>query len=120
MLYFKVYYVREGRLKMDIKLNAKTIAEKDFATSMRGYNKIDIDNFLDEIIKDYDQFKKIIETYEEEIEQLQRKLKQATQQATVSEHTIKVNPQVGATNFDILKRLSNLEKHVFGNKLLED
>lgn len=47
---------------MDIKLNAKTIAEKDFATSMRGYNKIDVDNFLDEIIKDYDQFKKIIET----------------------------------------------------------
>ncbi|ENI0857919.1 cell division regulator GpsB, partial [Listeria innocua] len=23
----------------------------------------------------------------------------------------------GTTNFDILKRLSNLEKHVFGNKL---
>ncbi|HJV15879.1 MAG TPA: cell division regulator GpsB, partial [Bacillales bacterium] len=25
----------------------------------------------------------------------------------------------GTTNFDILKRLSNLEKHVFGNKLYD-
>ena len=25
----------------------------------------------------------------------------------------------GTTNFDILKRLSNLEKHVFGSKLYE-
>ena len=27
--------------------------------------------------------------------------------------------QAGTTNFDILKRLSNLEKHVFGSKLDE-
>ncbi|EDL63576.1 YpsB, partial [Bacillus sp. SG-1] len=27
--------------------------------------------------------------------------------------------QTGTTNFDILKRLSNLEKHVFGSKLYD-
>ena len=28
-------------------------------------------------------------------------------------------PHTGTTNFDILKRISNLEKHVFGSKLYE-
>ena len=37
-------------------LNSLDIQNKVFETKMRGYNKIDVDDFLDLIIRDYDEF----------------------------------------------------------------
>jgi len=48
-----------------VKLTAKEILEKDFKTSIKGYNKDEVDQFLDLIIKDY-------ETFHQEIEKLQQ------------------------------------------------
>lgn len=84
--------------------------EKEFKISMRGYNQDEVDEFLDIIIKDYENFKKYIQTLEMENKKLKKQLEDAKKQ----------QPQTtGATNFDILKRLSNLEKHVFGDKLYD-
>ncbi|MBA2875497.1 cell division regulator GpsB [Thermaerobacillus caldiproteolyticus] len=93
-----------------IKLTAKDILEKEFKVSMRGYNQDEVDQFLDIIIKDY-------ETFQQEIEELQQENMRLKRQ--IEELQKRPSTQAGTTNFDILQRLSNLEKHVFGNKLYD-
>jgi DivIVA domain-containing protein len=97
-----------------IKLTAKDILEKEFKTAMRGYKQEDVDKFLDLIIKDY-------EVLHQEIEDLQQENLRLKKQLDDSSRRQNTQPQaaVGTTNFDILKRLSNLEKHVFGSKLYD-
>lgn len=94
---------------MEIKLNTKTILEKEFKSGLRGYNQEEVDLFLDDVIQDYQTFTKKIETLEQELNQLKK------QAETVSRRPAPTN--TGNTNFDILKRISNLEKHVFGDRL---
>ena len=105
------------------KLNyeAKEILQKEFKTKMRGYDPIEVDEFLDGVIKDYEIYSREILELKEENQRLVAKVDQLTKsQATLSR--IKQEPPKAAavTNFDILKRLSNLEKTVFGSKLDDD
>jgi DivIVA domain-containing protein len=93
-----------------IKLTPKDILEKEFKVSIRGYNQDEVDQFLDIIIKDY-------ETFQQEIEHLQQENARLKRQ--VEELQKRPSAQAGTTNYDILQRLSNLEKHVFGNKLYD-
>ena len=129
---------------MQLQLNAQKIYEKDFKTGLRGYNPDEVDNFLDMVIEDYRQFelmlreRRPIETpnvempklradllaLQQENRRLQQELatvKQELQRAKNSETQTmrRTQPSVpgGTTNFDILQRLSNLEKHVFGSRL---
>lgn len=95
-----------------IKLTAKNILEKDFKVAMRGYKQEEVDKFLDIIIKDYEMFYQQIDELQQENERLRRQREEAPVRQTAQ-------PATGTTNFDILKRLSNLEKHVFGSKLYE-
>lgn len=91
-----------------VQLTSKDILEKDFKTAMRGYNQEEVDEFLDIIIKDYKVFQKKIEELQLENERLRKNSNQMRTRAAVQP-----NHQV---NYDILKRLSNLEKEVFGRK----
>lgn len=94
-----------------VKLTAKDILEKEFKTAMRGYKPEDVDKFLDLIIKDYETFHQEIEELQQENMRLRKQVEEASKRPTTQ--------TAGTTNFDILKRLSNLEKHVFGSKLYE-
>ncbi|MFD2045829.1 cell division regulator GpsB [Ornithinibacillus salinisoli] len=91
-----------------VQLTGKDILEKDFKTAMRGYNQEEVDEFLDAVIQDYEAFQQEIERLKKENDQLKKHSTEQTR--TRSGNT---NHQV---NYDILKRLSNLEKAVFGNK----
>lgn len=88
------------------------ILEKEFKKQMKGYNVDEVDQFLDIIMEDYDNFNKMIEELQSENQRLKRELENATKKPQVTQN-------LGNTNFDILKRLSNLEKHVFGSKLYD-
>lgn len=88
-------------------LSTKEILEKDFKTAMRGYNQVEVDEFLDKVIQDYDFFQKEIEMLREENKKLQESQEQLKPQQTTANHQV---------NYDVLKRLSNLEKEVFGRK----
>ncbi|RNF40468.1 cell division regulator GpsB [Planococcus salinus] len=94
---------------MEIKFTAKDILEKDFKTGMRGYNQDEVDHFLDEVIQDYEAFSKKIEQLTNENRRLRTELQEMPRK--------QASPAPGTTNFDILRRLSHLENHVFGNKL---
>lgn len=130
---------------MQLQLNAQKIYEKDFKTGLRGYNPDEVDNFLDMIIDDYRKFEAIVNerrdvipntevpklraellTLQQENRRLQQELttvKQELQRAKseqVQPRRTQPTMPTGATNFDILQRLSNLEKHVFGSRLDQD
>ncbi|MFF2286546.1 cell division regulator GpsB [Peribacillus butanolivorans] len=100
-----------------IKLTAKDILEKDFKTAMRGYKPEDVDQFLDLIIKDYEVFHQEIDDLKQENLKLKKQAEESTKRP--NQHQPAPGATPGTTNFDILKRLSNLEKHVFGNKLFD-
>jgi DivIVA domain-containing protein len=94
-----------------IQLTAKDILEKEFKTAMRGYKPEDVDKFLDMIIKDYEGMQQEIEELQQDNLRLKKQLDEASRRPSTQ--------AAGTTNFDILKRLSNLEKHVFGDKLYD-
>ncbi|MBE1553650.1 DivIVA domain-containing protein [Filibacter limicola] len=96
---------------MDTKLDSKTILEKEFKTGLRGYSQEEVDLFLDDVIHDYEAFKKTILELRSENARLQEELTAAEKRPSAG--------SAGTTNFDLLKRISNLEKHVFGSKLFD-
>lgn len=94
---------------MDAKLDIKTILEKDFKTGLRGYHQEEVDLFLDDVIQDYQTFKKRIEELQKENTRIKAELDNAEKRPATG--------NTSTTNFDLLKRISNLERHVFGSKL---
>lgn len=90
-----------------VQLSGKDILEKDFKTAMRGYNQEEVDEFLDIVIQDYEAFGQEIDRLKQEI----ARLKKSTEGQARTRSTNTVPHQV---NYDVLKRLSNLEKAVFG------
>lgn len=112
-------------MDLDIKLSAKIILDKDFKTGLRGYSQDEVDQFLDEIIQDYESFEQVLKQKEAKIAELEAQLREAgnkeTPQPTLEKKEAPVVQQANnVTNYDILKRLANLEKRVFGDKLYDD
>ena len=93
-----------------LKLTAKEILEKEFQSGIRGYKPEEVDRYLDLIIKDYETMHQVIDELQQENVRLKKQLEEQGRRQPVQQ-------AAGTTNFDILKRLSNLEKHVFGSKL---
>lgn len=100
-------------------LTQREIVDKDFGKKVRGYDPEEVDEFLDIIIQDYKSFQDEIDELKGEVERLVTELDEASKQSDLRAQSQSSN-QSTVTNFDILKRLSNLERHVFGSKLDEE
>src|SRR5699024_11756472 len=70
---------------------------------MRGYNEAEVDEFLDMIIKDYEAFTQEIKRLKQENNRYKKNMEQPSTRASQNSHQV---------NYDVLKRLSNLEKEV--------
>lgn len=98
----------------------KDILQQEFKTKMRGYDPIEVDEFLDNIIKDYETYSKELLALQEENDRLSAKVAQLSKTQGAAQTRVQqteVPKSAAVTNFDILKRLSNLEREVFGKKL---
>lgn len=96
----------------------KDILQQEFKTKMRGYDPVEVDEFLDNVIKDYESYSKEILALQEENDRLNAKVAQLSKNQAIASRVQTETPKSQTvTNFDILKRLSNLEKEVFGKKL---
>ena len=105
-----------------IKLTPQEILEKSFKIDTRGYRLKEVDQFLDEIITDYEQFYKIINSIEQEKNELiseNMRLKQDLRNAKMNAEIVKNNDTPEITNVDIMKRLARLEKLVYGDEKKE-
>ncbi|HCR3110432.1 TPA: cell division regulator GpsB [Enterococcus faecium] len=98
----------------------KDILQQEFKTKMRGYDPVEVDEFLDNIIKDYETYSKELLALQEENDRLSAKVAQLSKTQGAAQTRVQQTeaPKSAAVNnFDILKRLSNLEREVFGKKL---
>lgn len=101
-----------------IELSPQEILEKEFKIDTRGYRLKEVDQYLDIIIKDYEKFYTIINDLEKEKADLLAEMMKLKQEM----RTLKTNAEIAknssdmpeVTNVDLLRRLSNLEKMVYG------
>jgi DivIVA domain-containing protein len=102
-----------------IYLTPQDILEKEFKIDARGFRPQEVDKFLDLVIRDYTEYNAIIKKLEKDIKDLtddNQKLRQENMRLneqlelkSSSENSVRT-----PTNVDVLKRLSQLEKVVFG------
>jgi len=99
-----------------IVLTPQEILEKDFKVDTRGYRPQEVDKYLDIIIKDYVEFVKIIKEIESEKKDLIQEnmnLKRELRNAKTNIEIVR-NSEKEITNVDILRRISQLEKIIYG------
>ena len=103
-----------------IKLTPQDILEKDFKIDTRGYRMKEVDAILDDIISDYEQFLEIINNLEKEKAELLSEIMNLKQELRNSKLNIEVASDSRfrgeINNIDIMRRLSQLEKMVYGSK----
>lgn len=104
-----------------IMLTVKDIFEKEFKIDTRGYRPQEVDKFLDLVMRDYEEFIAINKDLTNEIKQLTDdniKLKQEIRNLRMKLDAIKEGTDFenGGNSVDVLKRLSNLEKIIYGKE----
>lgn len=101
-----------------ITLTPQDILEKEFKIDTRGYRLKEVDQFLDVVIGDYEQFFNIVNDLEQEKADLLAeimKLKQDLRNMKMNVEIVKSSDAPEVTNVDIMRRLAQLEKMVYGN-----
>ena len=103
-----------------VNLTPEEILNKEFRIDTRGYRLKEVDQFLDEIIADYQTFNKIIMDLQNEKEEQAAIILNLKQEIRDLKTTVEItktaasHDDISGSNLDILKRLSSLEKAVFG------
>jgi len=115
------------------KFTPKDIYEADFSTKMRGYDKEEVDELLDDVIADYETYQTETLRLQEENEFLKKKIAELEMQVSKPnqanlDDTQRFDPNQilqarsskpkvemrNPSNFDLLKRINRLEQAVFG------
>lgn len=115
------------------KFTPKDIYEADFSTKMRGYDKEEVDELLDDVIADYETYQTENLRLQEENEFLKKKIAELEMQVSkpnqaTLDDTQRFDPNQilqarsskpkvemrNPSNFDLLKRINRLEQAVFG------
>lgn len=109
-------------MKDKISLTSQDILEKQFKIDTRGYRLKEVDQFLDEIIGDYENFSEIIKNLEKEKNDYLKEIMNLKQEIRNIKMSIDIakTGEKEVTNMDILRRLSNLEKIVYGKEDKEE
>ena len=104
-----------------IYLTPQDILDKEFKIDARGFRPQEVDKFLDMVIRDYTEYNSIIKNLDRQIKDLTEdnsKLKQEIRNLN-EQLELKSSSESNTrtlTNLDILKRISQLEKVVFGKE----
>lgn len=105
-----------------IYLTPQEILEKEFKIDARGYRPQEVDKFLDMVIRDYAEYISIIKKLDKDIKdltddniKLKQEIRKLNEELTARKETNNDN-RTNITNLDLLKRISQLEKVVFGKE----
>lgn len=84
--------------ELGVSLTGLDIHNKEFKHSIRGYNEDEVNEFLDEIIKDYDHIGIIVKDLQKKIIDLENKV-----------------PQTSSSDMEgVMRRLREVEIHLWG------
>ena len=100
-------------------LTTQDILDKEFKIDAKGYRAQEVDKFLDMVIRDYTEFMNIIKKLEKENRNLTsdlNKLKSEYRKLRDNIDSANESSAGTANNLDLLRRLSNLEKIVYGRE----
>lgn len=103
-----------------ITLSVKEILEKQFKIDTRGYRPQEVDKFLDIIISDYETYERKlrdVEVDKKELIEENIRLKQEIRSLRTKLDVVKENTRPDVSNADVLRRLSNLEKIIYGKDI---
>lgn len=103
----------------EISLTPQDILDKEFKIDTRGFRPQEVDKFLDIIIGDYTKFITIIKKLDSEKKELieeNLRLKRELRENKDKIDLLKSTTSKEMTNIDMLRRISSLEKIVFGDK----
>lgn len=102
----------------NISLTPQDILDKEFKIDTRGYRPQEVDKFLDQVINDYNVFiteiknlKKERDFLNDENNKLKNELRRLKANIEAAESSATSN---NVSNVDLLRRLSQLEKVVYG------
>lgn len=101
-----------------IALTMKDILEKEFKIDASGYRMQEVDQFLDIIIRDYNEYNNIVKKLEADNKALAAEntaLKQEMRSLKSSIDVVK-GGEKEITNVDLLRRISQLEKIILGHE----
>lgn len=101
-----------------IALTMQDILEKEFKIDTRGYRMQEVDQFLDIIIRDYNEYNNMIKRLKADNQALvseNTSLKQELRSLKSSIETVK-GGEKEVTNVDLLRRISQLEKIILGHE----
>lgn len=99
-------------------LTPKDILEKEFKIDTRGYRPQEVDKFLDAIISDYEEMFALMRECDRDKKALideNMRLKQEIRSLRTKLDAVS-ETSGGVSNVDLLRRLSNLEKIIYGDK----
>lgn len=99
---------------MMLKLTTEEIVNKQFKKSMRGYDVEQVDEFLNEIIADFDKFEKTLNTLKAQNESLKDQIRRDQIDIDIEKTMTQPMKPLNTIDSDLLKRIANLEKAVFG------
>jgi DivIVA domain-containing protein len=110
-------------MSKDMNLSAQAIYEKEFHVDLKGYAPGEVDEFLDQVIEDYQSYDEKIEElgaaltkYEDKIKELQQTIYTLqSENQNLSEQVNSDFVNANSDTVDILKRIARLEKAVFEN-----
>ena len=98
------------------KLSVEVVLNKQFNVDFKGYSSREVDEFLDLVIHDYQEYDHMIENLGNHLQEYERHI--ATLKAKIVELEGKqeveaIKAELSGDNIDILKRLTRLENAVF-------
>ena len=103
-------------MSKEILLNPDMLYNWDFKVDARGYRPQEVDKVLDMVISDYNAYNSMIREKDRQIDALNNQileLKQKLRNAKSNMDIVK-NSERQVTNVDLLRRISELEKIIYG------
>ena len=98
-------------------LSPEEILKHEFKIDARGYRMQEVDKYLDMVIRDYVELLKTIKSLEEENDNFAEDNRKLQAEYRKLREEIDASDSVGSSrNTDLLRRISNLEKIVYGRE----
>ena len=105
---------------LKVKLSSSTLLEKRFSPSKAGYDAVDVDSFIDEIINDYLLIERNLIISQSELNELNKKIESLQKEKSNLEielskyktrfNNIKDEDKVTTSNIELLRKIHSYEK----------